>query len=378
MKMKKRLLQLVLAAAASLALGLPAWGQTAAVRGVVKDEQGKPIEGAVIVLSSTEMGHTYNLKTDKKGEYYSIGIVAGTYKAVLKKGDKELWVHDGFPVSLTQEVNVLDFDLAKLWAAARKSGTAPVVSEEQKKQMEAARKESLTVKGLNEKLSAAKAAEDANDWNQAVAIMTEATTMDPTRHELWANLCLAQLGAKQYEQAVTSCQKGVTLAQAQPKSDPVRMAQYHNNLGQAYAKSGKLQEAMKEYTSAAQSDPAGAAKYYFNLGAILTNESARQQDQEARFRLIDEATAAFDKATVADPAYAEAYYQKAVNLLGKATLDKDNKMVAPPGTAEAFNKYLELEPTGRHAEEVKGMLAYIGAAVQTTYGKPKTTKPKSK
>ena len=97
------------------------------------------------------------------------------------------------------------------------------------------------------------------------------------------------------------------------------------------------------------------------------------------FRLIDEATAAFEKAVAADPTFAEAYYQMAVNLLGKASLDKENKMVAPPGTAEAFNKYLELEPTGSHAEEVKGMLTYIGAPIQTTYGKPKTTtkaKPK--
>jgi tetratricopeptide (TPR) repeat protein len=377
MRRNKKLLHVALAVTVSLALSLSAWGQTTAqIRGVVKDEQGKPIEGAVVVLFGTDNGRTYTTKTDKKGEYYSIGIAPGTYRYTLKKGDAELWVAEGIPILLAKDVNVVDFDLAKLWAAARKSG-AVQMTEEQKKQIEAAQKETATVKGLNEKLTLAKAAEDANDWNQAVAIMNEATTMDPTRHELWANLCLAQLGAKQYEPAVTSCQKGITLAQAQPKSDPVRIAQYHNNLGQAYAKSGKLQEAMNEYTSAAQSDPAGAAKYYFNLGAILTNESARQTDQEARFRLIDQATAAFDKAIAADPAYAEAYYQKAVNMLGKATLDKENKMVAPAGTAEAFNKYLELEPTGRHAEEVKGMLAYIGAPVQTTYGKPKT-KPKSK
>jgi len=372
--MKKRLLQLVLGTAVSLALGLPAWGQSmAAVRGVVKDEQEKPIEGAVIVLSSAEMGHTYTIKTDKKGEYYSIGITAGTYKAVLKKGDVELWVHDNFRVSLAQEVNVLDFDLGKLWSEARKSGTLQM-SEEQKRQMEEGQKETLKVKSLNEKLLAARAAQDAQDWGQAIAIMTEATTMDPTRPELWASLCLAEIGAKQFDQAVPACQKGIALAQQQPSPDSVRMAQYHNNLGQAYAKSGKAQEAVAEYTSAAQADPAGAAKYYFNLGAVLTNESARQQDQETRFRMIDQATEAFDKATTADPNYAEAYYQKAVNLLGKATLDKSNKMVAPPGTAEAFNKYLELEPTGKHAEEVKGMLAYIGAEVQTTYGKPRTKK----
>jgi tetratricopeptide (TPR) repeat protein len=245
---------------------------------------------------------------------------------------------------------------------------------EQLKKVEEARKERVTIQALNEKLAAARTAEEANDWNQAVAILTETTTMDPARPELWANLCLAEIGAKQFDEATTHCQKSIALAQQQPMLDPAKMAQYHNNLGQAYAKGGKAQEAMGEYTRASEADPTSAAKYYFNLGAILTNESARQQDQAARFRMIDQATEAFDKAITADPAYAEAYYQKAVNLLGKATLDKSNKMVAPPGTAEAFNKYLELEPTGRHAEEVKGMLAYIGAEVQTTYGKPRTKK----
>ena len=38
-------------------------------------------------------------------------------------------------------------------------------------------------------------------------------------------------------------------------------------------------------------------------------------------------SAAFDKCIAADPTRAEAYYQKGVNLMGKATLQGD-KMVA--------------------------------------------------
>jgi hypothetical protein len=50
-------------------------------------------------------------------------------------------------------------------------------------------------------------------------------------------------------------------------------------------------------------------------------------------------------------------------------------MVAPDGTAEAFNKYLELQPNGPHAEDSKAMLASLGAPVETTYGTIKK-KPK--
>jgi hypothetical protein len=62
--------------------------------------------------------------------------------------------------------------------------------------------------------------------------------------------------------------------------------------------------------------------------------------------------------------------------MGKATV-KGDKMVAPPGTAEAFNKYLELEPNGKYADPAKQMLASIGAPVETSYGKSKAA-PKKK
>jgi hypothetical protein len=59
--------------------------------------------------------------------------------------------------------------------------------------------------------------------------------------------------------------------------------------------------------------------------------------------------------------------------VGGATLQGD-KMIAPEGTAEAFNKYLELQPTGPHAEDAKAILASMGAPVENSYGKKKTSK----
>ena len=114
---------------------------------------------------------------------------------------------------------------------------------------------------------------------------------------------------------------------------------------------------MQEWATAAQNDPTNAASYYFNEGAVLTNTGK-----------LDEAIAAFDKALQADPTRADAYYWKGVDLMGKATT-KGDKMVAPEGTAEAFNKYLELAPTGKYADPAKQMLASIGASVETSYGK---------
>jgi tetratricopeptide (TPR) repeat protein len=130
-------------------------------------------------------------------------------------------------------------------------------------------------------------------------------------------------------------------------------------MAEAYAKSGKVDDAVKTYALAAQTDPAGAAQYYFNTGAVLTNAGR-----------ADDALAAFDKCITADPTRAEAYYQKGVNLLGKATIQGD-KTVAVPGTVEAFQKYLELAPTGPNAQSAKDLLASIGSPVETSYGNKK-------
>jgi hypothetical protein len=60
-----------------------------------------------------------------------------------------------------------------------------------------------------------------------------------------------------------------------------------------------------------------------------------------------------------------------LNLLGKATLQGD-KTIAPPGTAEALQKYLELSPTGPNAESAKALLTSLGSTVETSFGKKKT------
>jgi tetratricopeptide (TPR) repeat protein len=146
--------------------------------------------------------------------------------------------------------------------------------------------------------------------------------------------------------------------------DTKQLAAYYNNLGEAAGKAGKVDDAVKAYSQAAVVNPEGAAGYYYNVGAVLTNAGK-----------VDDAIAAFDKCIAADPTRADAYYQKGVNMIGKATLQGD-KMVAPQGTAEAFQKYLELQPAGPYADVAKQMLASIGSSVETGFGSKKKAPPK--
>ena len=361
-----------------------AQGASGTVKGVCKDAQGNPIADGVVLWSNQDNGQKYNLKTNKKGEYFSLGIGPGIYTVTLYKNaddlkaDKKIFNFN--KVQVTLDENTLDFDMKKMsQEAAKGQGLTPEQLKAQQEAQEKHAKEAGTVKALNEKLAAAKAASDAGDFETAIAALTAANEIDPTRDLVWFKLADAyRMSApkqtdpeekkKRLNSAVESYQKAVQLKQAATNDkDPTAMqtlAAYYNNLAEAYSKAGKIDDAVKTYQLAATADPTHAAQYYYNMGAVLTNAGKG-----------DDAIAAFDKCIAADPNKADAYYQKGVNLIGKATLQGD-KTIAPPGTAEAFNKYLELQPTGPYADVAKQMLATIGASIETTYGNKKKAPPK--
>lgn len=357
---------------------LPALAQTS-VKGVCKDVEGKPVVGGTILFANQDNGQKVSIKCDKKGEYFSLGVSPGKYRVSLFKNDddlknnKEMFYVNNFPVNSGD--NTLDFDLKK-----EQEKQAGAQSAQQQAENEKIKKENATIKVLNDKITAANAAMKAGDFDTAIAAMTEATQMDPTRDVLWALLADAYRGSamkqtdraekqKRLEEAITDYNKAIEIKQKALDADPnkkpeevKRLAGYYNNLGDAAAKAGKIDDGVKAYDQAAKVNPESAAGYYFNEGAVLTNAGR-----------VDEANAAFDKCIAADPTKAEAYYQKGVNLMGKATLQGD-KTIPAPGTVEAFQKYLELAPNGPNAQNAKDLMASLGATVQTSYGTKKKTK----
>lgn len=338
---------IILVTLLALLVGLnatPLWAQgTGAVKGVVKDASGKPLEGATVELISPDTGKKVTLKTNAKGEYSSIGVAATTYDISVLKDGKLLDKVSKVPIVPGDEPRVVNFDL---------STKQPVMSEEQKKQVEEVQKHNEKVKTLNASLTEARAKEASGNYDEAITILQQATQVDPKQDLVWFNLGDAQRGAKKYTDAIESYQKAIAIKGT--------VGAYHNNLADAYAKAGQTDKAVQEYAAAVAAEPANAATYYFNEGAVFTNTGK-----------TEEAVVAFDNAIKTDPTKAAAYYWKGVNLMAKATT-KGDKMVAPDGTAQAFNKYLELEPTGQYADAAKQMLGMIGASVETSYGKAKT------
>lgn len=395
--MKRNFALLVISAVFAAPAAISASAQTATVKGVCKDAQGQPVADAQVVWHNEDNGRTFNLKTNKKGEYFSLGIEPGKYTVSLMKDGKELDKVTNYPVS--SDEMTLDFDLKKSQEeAVQKTAKQQGMTPEQVKQMQEAQanaaKYNANVKVANEQLTAAANASKAGDYDSAINTLQQTAQLVPDQDYVWYRLGTAYLDSakkqtdaaektKRNTEAFNDLQKAVQLKkdamakaaqnpQQQGKtpqqnavSDNQRLAAYYDNLAQAAARSDKVEDAENAYKQAAELDPQHAGGYYFNLGAVLTNAN-KTGDENMRKRALD----AFDKAIAADPNNADAYYWKAEALIGMAKME-GNKMVAPDGTADAFNKYLELKPDGPHAEEAKQMLAMIGSTVQTTYGSKK-------
>jgi len=401
--MKRDLSYLVLAAILSAIFSVPALAQTATVKGVARDAQGQPIAGAQVVWQNTDNGRSYKLKTNKKGEYFSLGIDPGTYTVTLTGTDGKVLASDkNVKVGLDEVDHPFDLKQMQQENIQQTAKERGVSTEEVKKQQAAAaeaEKYNANIKSVNEKLTAATNLMHAQppNYDQAISILTETTQMAPDQDVVWYRLGNADLEstrsltdkeeqAKRNNDAYNSLKKAIDLyhqhagtaqtgqpAGAAPKppspADNLKLAAYYDNLGQASARLGKTDEAVNSYKQAAELDPPHAGDYYFKEGAVLTNSGTDEASRKA-------AAAAFDKAIAADPNKADAYYWKGSNLIGMATTDSSGKLVAPEGTAEAFQKYLELQPTGPHAEEAKQMLAAMNQTVESSYGKKGTTKKK--
>jgi tetratricopeptide (TPR) repeat protein len=363
---------------------------SASIHGKVINPAGMPLTPNGEVRLTTEkkpdgpnVKFEYTFPIDANGNYKGSGIKPGNYTAVAFQGSNHV---DFMPTQIAagsdQEV---DFDMTRKEYIDKMSPADREALEEFKKKNAETMQQNAKINNLNNLLKSARADNLAGNYDSAVKAMTDATTAKPDEPILWETLGDGQLGVAnaafktahdnkttdatvgdKYAAAETSYEKALTLNTAAAKPDPNITAAANNQLGQAYGKTGKVKEAAAAYELAAKADPTKAATYYFNEAATLFNGSD-----------IDGAAAAADKAIAADPTKADAYYIKGQALVQKATVDpKTNTITAPPDCIAAYQKYLELQPNGPHAQEVKDVLAGIGAKVQENYKAPPAGKKK--
>jgi tetratricopeptide (TPR) repeat protein len=381
--MQVKLSRSLTALAGLFLFSLAASAQTSSLAGEVKDEDGKPLVGAWVMIERTDIKGNYKVKTNKKGEYFHAGLPLGTYNIRLEVDGKVRDQVKGVRTRLGDPLPI-NFDLqgqkkkSQEVQAAAASGT---LTKEQERSMSPAEKAAMDKalkereqslknnKALNDSFVGGMEALKAQKYDDAVTAFTKAAELDGKQHVVWANLAEAYFGqakSKTGDEQTALMNKGF---EAYGKALELKPddAGYHNNYALALARGKKFPEAQAELTKAAQMDPPNAGRYYYNLGALLVNN---QQ--------LEPAGDAFKKAIEADPNYADAYYQYGIYLISKATTAADGKVTPQPGTKEAFEKYLALKPDGPYAESTKGMLSMISGQIAVEYKNPDAPAKKGK
>jgi hypothetical protein len=327
--MKKSALVCALTALFLAAAFLQARSQTVGappVEGKVTQE-GKPLSDAQVVFTNADTGRVYKSKTDKNGTFVLVGVPSGNFQIDVlgEKGEKIFSQVTAIGMQgNTTSSNILKIDIANSQpiTADNKFGVpeapAPKLTKEQIAKIKA---DNEKIAGMNSLITEAQNARQAQDWPKAENALKQllAAAPDTTRWDFYYFLGDAQSRSNKLPEAAQSYEKGIEVAKGviagtSPADSKIP------TLNPAAAKAGTVR--------------------------MLTS----QGNIYLKLQKQDEAIASLKKAAALDPSPLNEY-----NLCGvEFNAQKYDEAKAP------CNKYLELEPTGAHVEEVKAFLTQMG------------------
>jgi tetratricopeptide (TPR) repeat protein len=309
----------VLTSAFALALlagvAVPAFAQTGQIKGKVVDAEGKPVQGAQILIEFAEgVNRKFEVKTDRRGEFIQIGLQPGAYR-VTATVDKLGSFTQQTRVTLSRPAEVV-FEFKP-----GAGGGDPA----------AAAKAAALKKSFEEGV----AATQAKNFDLAIQKFEEAAGVLPTCYDCYYNIGYAQLQKKDDKAAEVAWLKAVEL-----KPD---YSEALNALATLYNNQKRFDEASAMSAKAAAAGNViggtGNVDAVYNQGIILWNQGK-----------IPEAKEKFEEALKVNANHPEANFQ-----LGMALLNEGNI----PGAITSFEKYLQLAPEGQFAAQAKGMLAQL-------------------
>ena len=376
MNMHRKNFRLCVALAASVVLTLAfaapramAQGATGKIHGAVTDPTGAPVKSGTVSLypggmSSPTQEAKYNLPVDESGNYHGDNIAPDTYTVIFRAPntpkDKVVDQFDGVKITAGSDTEQ-NFDMSRPAYLAKLPEEERKQIEETKEKNASIMKENAQIKNLNADLKTAREDDKQENFAAAAALMQRDSALKPDAGVLWVELGIAQKGLKQWADSETSLKKGLALDKASKKPDAALDGAAENTLGEVLANEGKYPDAQAAYDDAVKDDPSAGAMYYTNEAIMMD-----------RFGQINATVAAADKAIAANPNAPIPYYLKGKALINKATVDpKTQKIIAPPGCAEAYQKYLDLAPNGPFANDARQVIQELGTAQSTSYNAKK-------
>ena len=345
--------------------------------GDVFDEQGKPYPDVTLSIKSIETSKQVDIVTDAKGHYSMAGVAGGSYAIDLKvkdsSGNLQTLYQTGVKIAPGTSP-VFDINLQKLEA----SGQATSLDAEKKRaaaeqqfqqlkahydaglaaidQMKAAQTElAQTPKEQQDPIKAKITAAGSTAVTELSAALNVMKPDDSNRPIVLSRLGEAYEAMGNWQEAADTYQKSIAIK-------PDAAANY-NNLGNDLAKLGKVDEARAAYQKYVDLNPTDAALAWRNFGTVLYNSNR-----------MKEAIDPLQKATTLDPKNATSWLLLGIALVNTMEFKTEGDKITPviqPGTVEAYQHAIDLDPNGPIGAQAKQGLASLqamGVGITTKVG----------
>jgi len=268
----------------------------AKVSGTVKSEDGKPIEGAIVILIFSVDGTKYELTTDKKGIWRKVNLRAGTWTIGFMAEGYE-------PQNLNVELSAIrdnkpvDIKLARIPESPLKIGDELY---EQKK------------------------------YDEALQEYQKVLAENPDLHEILEKIGLCHYRLDDLDNAIEAFK---SMLDKEPKSREPLI-----NLSAIYFQKGELEEGMK-YFGQLDKESLTDPSVFYNIGILLFRNGQ-----------IDVAIDYLSRCIALDPGYVNGYHQLALANLNKGNMEEAKKN---------FQKVIELAPESEDAALARKILEQI-------------------
>jgi tetratricopeptide (TPR) repeat protein len=384
-----RMAALLALIAGSLAAWLApaAYAQGGVLSGTVFDMAGKPYPEVTLSIKNIETNKETDVKTDDKGHYSAPGLAPGTYNVDVKGKDKDqkemLLYQTGIKLAAgtipTFDINLKELqEQGKLAAieAVRKQQEAEQQFQALKthydagiaaiEQMKAAQtKLAQTPKEQQDPVKAQITQAGGTAVTELSAALELEKPEDPNRSIVLSRLGEAYESMSKWQEAADTYQKAIALK-------PDTAANY-NNLGNDLAKLGKVDDARAAYQKYVDLNPTDAALAWRNFGTVLYNSNRMKESIEP-----------LQKATTLDPKNATAWLLLGIALVNTMEFKTEGDKITPvmqPGTVEAYQHAIDLDPNGPIGAQAKqglDSLTAMGVGITTRVGSapPKAAKKK--